>query len=90
MQGKAASPTKIVHELRSDGRPVQPAGSNLSRAADVPSAGRPSSVGGTLAICIAVVGALYFGRDVLVPLALALLLSFILAPGVTSLRRWHV
>jgi predicted PurR-regulated permease PerM len=90
MQGKAASPTKIVHELRSDGRPVQPAGSNLSRAADVASAGRPSSVGGTLAICIAVVGALYFGRDVLVPLALALLLSFILAPGVTSLRRWHV
>jgi predicted PurR-regulated permease PerM len=43
-----------------------------------------------LVICAVVVAALYFGRDVLVPLALALLLSFVLAPGVTRLRRWQV
>jgi predicted PurR-regulated permease PerM len=34
-----------------------------------------------------VVAALYFGREVLVPLALAVLLSFLLAPAVRGLRR---
>src|SRR5215467_9158427 len=58
---------------------------------DVPPAGRPTSGAAVLLICGAVVvTALYFGRDVLVPLALALLLSFVLAPGITLLRRWHV
>src|SRR5262249_14427598 len=59
------------------------------RAGDVP-AGRPASDAAMLVICAVVVGALYFARDVLVPLALALLLSFVLAPGVTLLRRWNV
>lgn len=59
-------------------------------AGDVPAAGRPASGVGMLIVCAIVVGALYFGRDVLVPLALALLLSFVLAPGVTLLRRWNV
>jgi predicted PurR-regulated permease PerM len=59
-------------------------------AGDVPAAGRPASGADMLIICAIVVGALYFGRDVLVPLALALLLSFVLAPGVTLLRRWNV
>jgi predicted PurR-regulated permease PerM len=36
-----------------------------------------------LTICI-----LYFGRALLIPLALAILLSFILSPVVTKLRRW--
>jgi len=59
-------------------------------AGDVPAAGRPSSGAAMLTICGVVVAALYVGRDVLVPLALALLLSFVLAPGITRLRRWQV
>ncbi len=35
-----------------------------------------------------IVASLYFGRDLLVPLALAVLLTFILAPLVTRLQRW--
>jgi predicted PurR-regulated permease PerM len=35
-----------------------------------------------------VVGAFYLGRDILIPLALAILLSFMLAPIVIRLRRW--
>lgn len=37
-----------------------------------------------------IIAGLYFGRDVLVPLALAMLLSFVLAPLVNRLKRWHV
>jgi predicted PurR-regulated permease PerM len=37
---------------------------------------------------VVVVGALYFGRDILMPVALAILLSFALAPIVIRLRRW--
>lgn len=37
-----------------------------------------------------VVVALYFGHELFVPLALAILLSFILAPVVVLLRRWRV
>lgn len=33
---------------------------------------------------------LYFGRDILVPLALALLLAFLLDPAVARLKRWGV
>jgi predicted PurR-regulated permease PerM len=36
-----------------------------------------------------VVAALYFGHALFVPLALAILLSFILAPVVVVLRRWR-
>src|SRR5688572_15263473 len=39
------------------------------------------------AICI-VVGALYFAREVLIPLALAILLCFLLAPLVRRLERF--
>ncbi len=35
------------------------------------------------------IGALYFGREVFVPIALAILLSFVLAPLVGMLQRWH-
>jgi predicted PurR-regulated permease PerM len=35
------------------------------------------------------IAVLYFGRDVFMPLALAILLSFALAPLVLLLRRWH-
>src|SRR6516225_978184 len=37
-----------------------------------------------------VVAFLYFARDVVVPIALAILLSFLLAPLVRWLRRWHL
>jgi predicted PurR-regulated permease PerM len=37
-----------------------------------------------------VVAALYVGSEILIPLALAILLSFMLAPIVIRLRRWHL
>jgi predicted PurR-regulated permease PerM len=42
----------------------------------------------SLGIAALVIAALYFGRPVLVPLALALLLSFVLNPVVMRLKRW--
>ncbi len=39
---------------------------------------------------VIVVAALYFGREVLVPIALAILLSFVLSPLVGLLKRWYV
>jgi predicted PurR-regulated permease PerM len=63
---------------------------SVAGGTDVPAAAKPLSGLGTLAVCGAVIVALFLGRDILVPLALALLLSFVLAPGVTWLRRWHI
>ena len=37
-----------------------------------------------------IIGTLYLGREVFVPIALAILLSFVLAPLVRLLQRWHV
>jgi predicted PurR-regulated permease PerM len=45
---------------------------------------------GTLAVGVVVIAALYFGREVFVPMALAVLLSFALGPAVLLLRRWYV
>lgn len=42
----------------------------------------------TLAAVVVVVAALYFARDLLIPLSLASLLSFVLAPVATKLSRW--
>ena len=44
----------------------------------------------TLVAGVVAVGALYFGRDVLIPITLAVLLSFVLAPLVELLRRIHL
>ena len=41
------------------------------------------------AIAIVVITALYFARDIFIPLALAILLSFALEPLVMLLRRGH-
>ena len=41
-------------------------------------------------IATIIIGALFFGRDVFVPIALAILLSFVLAPVVGMLQRWHI
>ncbi|MGF7208128.1 putative PurR-regulated permease PerM [Skermanella aerolata] len=54
----------------------------------MPSAAPPTSTGTTLGIMVVVVAALYFGQDILMPVALAVLLSFALAPIVIRLRRW--
>ena len=37
-----------------------------------------------------IIGTLYFGREVFVPIALAILLSFVLAPLVELLQLWHI
>src|SRR4029453_2080841 len=42
----------------------------------------------TVAVLVVVVGTLYLGRDILIPVALSILLSFMLAPIVVRLRRW--
>jgi predicted PurR-regulated permease PerM len=39
---------------------------------------------------VVVVAVLYLAREVLIPLALAILFSFVLAPGVRRLERWHL
>jgi predicted PurR-regulated permease PerM len=44
----------------------------------------------TVAIAVVVVTGLYLGRPVLIPITLAMLLSFLLAPLVTLLRRLHL
>ena len=44
----------------------------------------------TLAVGVVIISALYFAREVFVPIALALLLSFALGPLVISLRRWRI
>jgi predicted PurR-regulated permease PerM len=41
----------------------------------------------TLLIALIVIGALYLGREILLPLALAVLLSFVLTPPLLVLRR---
>lgn len=43
-----------------------------------------------LAVAALIVTALYFAREVLVPVALAVLLSFVLAPFVVRLQSWRV
>jgi predicted PurR-regulated permease PerM len=42
----------------------------------------------TFAGCVLVVAVLYWAQAVLVPIALAILLTFVLTPPVTSLQRW--
>ncbi|MCJ2118446.1 MULTISPECIES: AI-2E family transporter [unclassified Methylobacterium] len=61
-------------------------------AAKPPAQVPPSLVPGlrgllTLAVGVVLIAALYFGREVFIPLVLAVLLSFVLAPVVNLLRR---
>jgi predicted PurR-regulated permease PerM len=44
----------------------------------------------TVLVVVAIVAALYFGREVLLPMALAVLLSFVLAPPVRLLQRLYL
>jgi predicted PurR-regulated permease PerM len=52
--------------------------------------GRRAQATDTAIIVAAVIAALYFGHDVLVPIALAVLLSFVLAPVVAALTRLRI
>ena len=61
----------------------------------VPAKVAPSGVPGlngllSLAVAVVVVAALYVAREVLIPITVAVILSFMLAPLVTRLKRWHV
>ncbi|MGF3022880.1 AI-2E family transporter [Methylobacterium aquaticum] len=57
----------------------------------VPPPATPSTSGlATLAVAVVVVAALYLAREVLIPLVLAVLLSFVLTPVVNVLRRIHL
>jgi predicted PurR-regulated permease PerM len=53
-------------------------------------AGSGMSIMTTLALMVVIIAALYFGREIFVPLALAILLAFALAPPVRWLRRIRV
>ncbi|WP_407523913.1 AI-2E family transporter [Methylobacterium oryzisoli] len=65
--------------------PVEPA---ALRPARVPPPATPGTSGlATLAIAVVTIAALYLGREVFIPLVLAVLLSFVLAPVVNGLRR---
>ena len=65
--------------------PVEP---TAPRPARVPPPATPGPSGlATLAIAVVTIAALYLGREVFIPLVLAVLLSFVLAPVVNGLRR---
>jgi predicted PurR-regulated permease PerM len=49
----------------------------------------PESTLTVILITVVVIAALYFGREVLVPIALAILLTFVLAPLVRFLQGWY-
>src|SRR5579862_1084299 len=66
-----------------------PASSEFHRL-ETPTAGAPSGGLGTLAVGVVTIAALYFGREIFVPMALAVLLSFALGPAVVLLRRCYV
>ncbi|MDB6067690.1 MAG: putative phytochrome sensor protein [Pedosphaera sp.] len=52
---------------------------------------RAAYFGGSIVLTLSlVVAALYLAREVFIPLALAVLFSFLLAPLVDGLRRWHL
>ena len=62
-------------------------GPSQQQSIRLPSAA-PSSATAIAVVFAIAVAALYLGREVLIPLALAILLSFALSPATTLLRRW--
>jgi predicted PurR-regulated permease PerM len=61
----------------------------IARKLERPSNQNTESTLKTVLIGVVVVAALYVGREVLVPIALAILLTFVLAPLVRLLQGWH-
>lgn len=68
---------------------MTPARHTILNRPDLP-AGNGAATLVKLAMIVIVVAALYFGSDIFVPLALAILLAFALAPAVQKLRRLSV
>jgi hypothetical protein len=66
---------------------IDPLPPSAWRQAVTGTAASPPSWTAILVAIVVVVGALYLGKDILIPLALAILLSFMLAPIVVRLRR---
>jgi predicted PurR-regulated permease PerM len=64
-------------------------GRQQMRSADQLNPPRRGSAATTVLMGVVLVAALYFGREVLVPIALAILMSFALAPLVALLQRAH-
>src|SRR3984893_11306050 len=75
-----------LHSLCRSPRPL-PNSAAVHR--EIHPSGIPPTSLGTLAVGVVVVAALYFGREVFVPMALAILLGFALGPPVLVLRRCH-
>src|SRR5215213_3832639 len=50
----------------------------------------PRAIKDTLLPVVLAVAVLYFGREFFIPLALAILISFLLAPLVLRLERWRM
>ena len=67
--------------LPSASRPITPV---------LPAASLDFASGLTLQIGVVVIAALYLAREVLIPITLAILLSFLLTPVVELFRRWHL
>ena len=63
---------------------------NSPHGVEILAAGNSAALIGNLVFGVVAVGALYLGREVFVPVALAILLSFALAPSVLLLRRCHL
>ena len=61
----------------------------MTTARPVPPATRPHAAQG-MTLFVMIVATLYFGKEVLMPITLALLLAFLLAPLVNVLRRSHL
>ena len=67
------------------------AGPSARRPAQVPAAEIPGIQGLTmLAVGVVIIAALFLGREVLIPIVLAVLLSFVLVPLVALLQRIHL
>ncbi len=54
------------------------------------STGKPSSGVVTALVVLITIGVLYIGREIFMPVALAILLSFMMAPLVEALRRFYI
>ncbi len=94
-QDPPRSPAPQASAQASEAVRAPAAGPGVTRA-DARAQGRPVLAQGpnSLSICLGLVSAaviitaLYFGRDILMPLALAALLGFMLDPAVNRLKRW--
>jgi predicted PurR-regulated permease PerM/methanogenic corrinoid protein MtbC1 len=58
-------------------------------AQSLPTNGKSGRLG-TFASLVVIVAALYFAKEVLIPLALATMISFILGPLILRLQRWNI